>query len=99
MLTFDAIELPIFLVADDGTVSRLNRAARDFTGKAYDDVVKRNLRELGPGEPWMTLADTAQAVCDSGIGCAAQITSGEKTWDVSANLLWAHERDERRVVI
>ena len=99
MLTFDAIELPIFLVTEGGTVTRLNRAGRDFSGTGYDDLIGRDLRDLGQGEPWTTLADTARAVCDSGVGCTAQITSGQATWEVSANLLWSPERDEERVVI
>src|SRR5258707_6370814 len=79
MLTFDAIELPIFLVTERGTVTRLNRAARDFSRSRYDDLLGRDLRDLGQGEPWTTLADTARADCDSGIGCTARITSGQAT--------------------
>lgn len=99
MLTFDSIALPIFLVASDGTLARLNLAARDLTGVEFDNLIGRELAVIGAGEPWTTLTDITTAVHDSGMPCTAQITSGERTWDVSASLLDADPADDRRVII
>lgn len=98
MLTFDSIQLPIILAAADGTIVRLNRAARDLAGLGFEELVGRRIRSLGKEEPWSTLADIVDAVRDSGVACTAQITSGEVLWDVAASLL-DQNVDGQRVII
>ncbi|MFP5245991.1 MAG: GAF domain-containing protein, partial [Thermoanaerobaculia bacterium] len=93
-LTFDAIELPIFITHPDGSIARVNRAARDLAGGAFTDILGRNIA-LTEGEPWKTLADTIAAVRDSHTPCTAQISDGARHWDVSAS--WA--QDERIIVV
>ena len=95
--TFDSIDAPIFLLNTDGAVLRVNHAAHLLAGENYDDIIGRPLRSLGDGEPWITLADTATAVRDSGIACTAQITAGETTWEAAASILSGEE--EKRIVI
>ena len=99
MTTFDSIELPIFLIASDGRVARVNRAARDFAASQFDELIGRDVRTLGEGEPWTTLADVTTAVSESRMGCTAQIDSDERTWEVSATLLGAEVVDEQRVIV
>jgi len=99
MATFDSIALPIFLITTDGRLARVNQAARDFTGSEYDDLIGRDVRSVGDGEPWATIADTTTAVAESGIGCTAQITHDDRTWDVSASPLASATADERRVIV
>jgi len=99
MSTFDSIELPIFLISCDGKLVRINRAARDLTESDFGELIGRDVRSIGSGEPWATLADVTTAVDESGIGCTAQIEQDERSWDVSASLLAADAADERRVIV
>jgi len=99
MSTFDSIEMPIFLVAWDGTIARLNRAASVLAGSSFDEVVGRGIATIGGGEPGKTLHDISTAVRDSGMPCTAQVVCDDHTWDVSASLLAATAADDRRVII
>src|ERR1041385_4337382 len=51
-MTFDAIELPIFLTSADGVVVRMNRAGRDLAGGTYQSILGRRIGKLGDGEVW-----------------------------------------------
>ncbi len=82
--TFDGIELPIFITHTDGTILRVNRAARDLVGGTYAEVLGRSIA-VRDGEPWTTLSDLVAAVRDSRGGCTAQIEEQERFWDVSAS--------------
>lgn len=97
-LTFDAIELPVFITLMDGTIVRLNRAARELAGEEFVDILGRNIR-MADGEPWITLADTVQAVRDSRTPCNAQIVAGEKHWDVTASWYRSAAAGEERVIV
>lgn len=109
-LTFDAIELPVFITRLDGTLVRLNRAALGLTGaRDYAEVLETNLIDRGDREPWTTLAQTVEAVRDSRTPCTAQIVDEEgRTWDVNATFFdWSDSRrrpagppgDERAIVV
>jgi signal transduction histidine kinase len=99
MMTFDSIELPIFLVTLGGAIARLNRAARNLAGGGYDDLVGRSMRSLGDFDPWTTINDIVAAVRDSGVSCTAQISRDDRLWDVAASLLAASELEEQRVIV
>ncbi|MEA2491916.1 MAG: hypothetical protein QOH21_3708 [Acidobacteriota bacterium] len=101
-LTFDAIELPIFITTLDGAITRLNRAARELTGAArYPDVLTRELVSFGSAEPWTTLAQLVEAVRDSHTPCTAQaIDADERTWDLSGTIFRsAADGDERAIIV
>ena len=95
-LTFDAIELPVFITRADGAIVRVNRAARDLAGGEFHEVLGRNIA-IEDAEPWKTLADCVAAVRDSGGPCSAQITEGERNWDVSGSSYASDE--EQRVIL
>ncbi|HYR29754.1 MAG TPA: ATP-binding protein, partial [Thermoanaerobaculia bacterium] len=99
-LTFDALELPIFITRLDGTITRVNRAARDLAGAGeFLDVLNRNIA-VAQGEPWTTLTDIVAAVRDSRTPCTAHSTAGARTWDVSASWYWSEsESDDRAIVV
>ena len=99
-LTFDAIELPIFITRLDGTITRVNRAARDLAGAGeFLDVLQRNIA-VAAGEPWTTLTDIVAAVRDSKTPCTAHITAAERTWDVSASWYFSEtDNDDRAIVV
>lgn len=98
-LTFDAIELPIFITSMDGIVRRMNRSARDLAGGDYADALGKRVRSFGKQEPWITLAACVEAVRDSGETCMAQAHHAEsdRSWDITANSY--HPADELPRVI
>jgi PAS domain S-box-containing protein len=97
-LTFDAIELPVFITHPDGTIARLNRAARDLAGGEFLDVLGRPIR-MAEREPWITLDDVVSAVRDSRTPCTAQISVGEVRWDLSASWYRSAAGEEERVIV
>ncbi len=98
-LTFDAIELPVFITHMDGTISRLNRAARNLVGAGgFRDILGCPIRMSG-AEPWITLDDTVSAVRDSRSPCTAQLTVNERHWDITASWYRSAADEEERVII
>jgi PAS domain S-box-containing protein len=61
-LTFDAIEFPIFMVDQQGIVVRLNRAARDITGRNFQELLGKPLRSFGDHQPWIAAGQTVAAI-------------------------------------
>ena len=86
-VTFDAIELPIFITSMEGAIRRMNRAARDLAGGAYTEVVGRTLASFGENEPWLTLARCVESMRDSDQPCSAQAYHpvDERSWDIAGN--------------
>jgi PAS domain S-box-containing protein len=97
-LTFDAIDAPIFIVDASGIITRLNRAARDIAAAhRYQDLLGRNIADLGVGEPWPTLARLTAAA--RALGKAdAQVFDGHRHWHVSVTIAPAGVGDELRIV-
>jgi signal transduction histidine kinase len=99
MMTFDAIELPIFISSMDGVVRRLNRAGRELAGRHnFSDIIGRSIGTLGvidDEEPWITAARCVESVRDSEQPCNAQAFHAEsdRSWDIAAN--WYRDPDDR----
>jgi signal transduction histidine kinase len=97
-LTFDAIESPIFLAANDGTVVRMNRAARDLAGGTYTSILGRRVGALGEGEIWCALDDLVRVVVETRESCAARaMDAAEQHWDISGSVYAAGGED--RVIL
>jgi signal transduction histidine kinase len=95
-LTFDAIELPIFITSMDGVIRRLNRAGRDLAGTTdYSDVLGRRATSIGHDEPWTTFAQCVESVRDSEQPCNAQAyhAGSDRSWDIAAN--WYRNPDDQ----
>jgi signal transduction histidine kinase len=98
-LTFDAIELPVFITHMDGTIARLNRAARDVVGSGgFRDILGRPIRMSGE-EPWKTLDDTVAAVRDSRTPCTAQLNVADRHWDITGSWYRSAADEEERVIV
>lgn len=98
-LTFDAIELPVFITRLDGAIARVNRAARDLIGSGgFRDILGLPIR-IQDAEPWITLADIVAAVRDSGTPCTAQVQVGERHWDINASWYRSAADEEERVIV
>lgn len=99
LLTVDSISTPILLVDSNACVVRLNRTAHELTNVTYRETVGHPLASLGAGEPWKTLTDLVTAVHESAMLCTAEVSEGERTWEVTASPLSAAAADDDRVVI
>ncbi|MDQ3255920.1 MAG: PAS domain S-box protein, partial [Acidobacteriota bacterium] len=55
--TFDEIRFPLLVVDLSGCVKRLNRAAQQFSGESYNELIGRPVEDLGPGQPWHKAAE------------------------------------------
>lgn len=96
-MTFDAIESPIFLTANDGVVVRMNRAARDLAGGTYQSILGRRIGALGDGEVWRALDDVVRAIVDTRESCSARAMD-DRHWDISGSVYVA-EAEDRVIVI
>ncbi|MDQ3651497.1 MAG: PAS domain S-box protein [Acidobacteriota bacterium] len=92
--TFDEIRFPLLVVDLSGCVKRLNRAAQQFSGESYYELIGRPVEDLGPGQPWHKAAELVSLLntAPAGINCQVTDESGGKTWDITASL--AHGRME-----
>jgi signal transduction histidine kinase len=97
-LTFDAIQLPVFITRMDGTIVRLNHAARGLAGGEFTDILGQSIR-MASREPWTTLGDVVEAVRDSQTHCSAQIAVSDAHWDVTASLYRSASDEEERVIV
>lgn len=98
--TFDAVETPIVIVGVEGSVARINRAARMLVGKQYGDIVGRSLRELPPNEPWLSIADLTEDVQKRRSPAARQVKDADgHTLDLLAMLFNAEDSRDQRVIV
>jgi PAS domain S-box-containing protein len=50
------------MVDQQGIVVRLNRAARDITGKNFQELLGRPLRSFGDHQPWIAAGESVQSI-------------------------------------
>ncbi|HET7711168.1 MAG TPA: ATP-binding protein [Thermoanaerobaculia bacterium] len=98
-LTLDSVDLPVFLTTLDGTVVRVNRAARDLVGRTYTEILGRQIATLEIGEPWKTIGDLIAAVSEGGVPLSAQVTVGDRVWDMSGSAYSTADGAEERAVV
>jgi PAS domain S-box-containing protein len=98
-LTFDALDQPVLLAAADGTIQRLNRAARDLAGSDYTELVGRPISSIGPSEPWTTLNDLVTSTREADHGGTARIDTEEVVWDVSSTFCRGLDGEDRIIVM
>ncbi len=99
--TFDAIESPILLLAMDGRLRRLNRAARNLLGRDYREVVGLPVAELGRGQPWETVTALAHRAAEGSpveVG-EARDERKSKTWEVEVTVAAGTEEGEARIIV
>src|SRR5262249_50767155 len=96
-LTFDAVESPMLLLDGQCRVVRLNRAARDLSGKSYWEVKGHIVDEIGPRQPWQKAAELGRMVVGSRTNISAQVfdADAEKTWEITGCVLSASDGNDR----
>jgi PAS domain S-box-containing protein len=84
-MTFDVVETPIIIIGSDGSVRRINRAARIVAGKSYEEIVNHPAERLGSREPWRTVRELAEAVVREDSPGTSQVKLEDgRIWDVLA---------------
>lgn len=98
--TFDTIRSPIVVCDVDGSISRLNFAARELAGAPYEALLGKPLEATATGEPWKKALELVRDAL-SGTISDATVTDPmtNRTWGVSVNLSNAERPDDRRVVL
>lgn len=87
--TFNAIDFPVLIIDLLGRIKRLNQAAEDIAGLRSDDVIGREIRELGPGEPWRMAAELIRKVKENATATSVEVRdeSSAKTWAITIYLI------------
>src|SRR5262249_16523128 len=85
-LTFDAVDSPMLLLDGQCRVVRLNRAARDLSGKSYWEVKGHIVDEIRPRQPWQKAAELGRLIVQSRSSYSAQVFAGDarKTWAITS---------------
>jgi PAS domain S-box-containing protein len=99
--TFDAIASPIFILDLQGNVRRLNRAARDFTGRDYQALIGQPASAIGAGRLWAAADEIVARVAASRAPLRLQVDdpASGTIWDVAAHLRSGPEVDEEQVIL
>lgn len=98
--TFDAVETPIVILAGDGTISRINRAARMLVGRDYGEIVGHSVRKLPDSEPWVSIAALATEVQQRRSPSARQVKdSFGRTLDLLAMLFNTDDPADQHVIV
>jgi PAS domain S-box-containing protein len=100
-LTFDAVDYPVLLLDFAGRVVRVNRAAKETSGKSYWEIKGKPADSIGKGEPWQKAAELAQSVAGTRANYSCQIRDDvtAKTWDMTASAVSGSGSDERIIVV
>jgi len=99
--TFDAIDIPIFILDEDSRITRLNRAARDLVGAPFRNILGHRLDDLGPGEPWSSAATLAARVQRDRRPGEEELrgSAEESSWALAASLSFPDLSTSRSLIL
>jgi PAS domain S-box-containing protein len=100
--TFNAIDFPVLIVDLEGTVRRLNQAAEEIAGLNSEQVIGREISEIGSCQPWLKAAELIRTIRGNGTSTSAEVRdkASGKTWAITLYLI--HEfgsAGERAILI
>ncbi len=87
--TFNAIEFPVLIVDLEGRISRLNQAAEVIAGLETEEILGRNLAELGDVQPWAKASELIKGVRNNGGSSTVEVKDAatNKTWAITLYLI------------
>lgn len=99
--TFDAVNTPIVITRNNGSVVRANRAACELSGLREFEVMGKNIAEIGVDDPWRTAAQMVEYVSNDPSGNSKEIRDGlGRTWDINiARFADERDRSERYIMV
>ncbi len=100
--TFNAIDFPVLIVDLEGRIRRLNLVAEEIAGLESEQVLGRDISELGTSQPWHKAADLIKTIRGTGTSSSAEVRDNitGKTWAITLYLI--HEfgsAGERAILI
>ncbi len=86
--TFDAIESGIILADFDGTIARMNRAARELAARDHAELVGTPLMHAGSSSIWGKAAELVASARDRRVPIACQVEDPAlgQTWELAATI-------------
>ena len=99
--TFDAIESGIILADFDGTIARMNRAARELAARDQADLLGNPLVQAGSSPIWRTAAELVASARDfrAPISCQVEDPALGQTWELAATIYQEPGVDPRAIVV
>ncbi len=99
--TFDAIEVPIFLLRWDGRVRRLNTAAAEISRVGFSGSLDRRLGEIAEGEPWRSAADLVAEVRRTGESMFREVRNPDdgSSWHLTVSPALPDEEEQARWLV
>ncbi len=87
--TFSAIDFPVLIVDLEGRVKRLNQAAEDIVGFQTEEVVGRDIAQLGEGQPWQRASELISELKQNGASSSSEVKDelSGKTWAITMYLI------------
>ena len=83
--TFNAIEFPVLIIDLTGNIKRSNEAAEQILGISAEQIVGRNIAELGENQPWKKAGELIESLRHSHAPVSEEIKDDVtgKTWDLT----------------
>lgn len=80
--TFNAMDFPVLIVDLEGRIKRLNEAAQQVAGTSNDELLGRQIAQVGAGEPWQKAAELLGQIGADRSASTAEAKDGAttKTW-------------------
>ena len=99
--TFDSIESPVLMLDVEGSVVRVNQAARSLAGKSFHEIVRHPLSNLGAAQPWRALGELHARIAREGVPASSQVQDGEtgRTWDLTGSVTGGEEGLPARIIV
>ncbi|MFI5234410.1 MAG: PAS domain S-box protein [Gemmatimonadales bacterium] len=99
MLTFDAVNIGLVVLDPEERIHRLNRAARDYAGLNFDELIGRKIGEVGLRSPWTEAAELAAAAAETEEVLSEQIDHDLQTHSWSLTAVHYRVPDGDRVIM
>lgn len=87
--TFNAIDFPVLIVDLGGRIKRLNEAAEAIAGFETEEIIGRDISELGESQPWQKVAELMKGIRNNGGSSSAEVKDDVtgKTWAITLYLI------------
>ena len=101
--TFDALEVLILLLDEEGLILRINRAAKELAGRTYQELQNLDLRELATAQPWQAAVELAgQLATDTErklLSSEVRDDSSGRSWQIEVLPMSVEGARQRTIVI
>jgi PAS domain S-box-containing protein len=87
--TFNSMDFPVLILDLEGQIKRSNEAAEHIAGTATEELVGKNISELGDVQPWKMTAELLHEI-GTGEGSMSREVTDEvsgKTWAITLYLI------------